>query len=270
MASLVPVSFQSHGNQLWRRLSTYGFAAKENYVPIAGIEFGRVASAMPIGFVELSGQFTPVAILSLTPKVNLFVGPDGRWLGSYVPMLFQTYPFRLLRKDGTDQFSLWVDAEAQNLADVATSTELFYESEGTLAPATKAMLDRLGQLEQNRLQTAVAVAALSAEGVLCPWEIKLTGDGRNTMVQGIHRIDEVALNKLGNDAFLRLRACNGLSIAYAQLLSMGQFGVLSQLNQLRTRLGSAAAVAPPPAYAPQPGSPDSGFAMVDPESLRFD
>lgn len=269
MANLVPVSFQAHGDQIWRRLETYAFAAKENYVPIGGSEFGRVANSMPIGFIELAGQFTPVAILSLTPKTNLFVGPDGRWLGPYVPMLFRTYPFRLLRTAGTDQFSLWVDADAQNVTDVAASTELFYESEGKLAPATRTMFDALVEFEKNRLQTALSMTALSSEGVLCPWEIKLKGDGKDTMVRGLHRIDEVALNKLTNEAFLRLRAVNGLSIAYAQLLSMGQFGVLSQLNQIRGRLGAAAAAAPP-AFSQQPASSGSGFAMVDPESLRFD
>lgn len=269
MANLVPVSFQSHGNQLWRRLETYAFAAQENYVPIGGSEFGRVANVMPIGFVELSGQLMPVAILSLTPKVNLFVGPDGRWLGGYVPVLFQTYPFRLLRREGTDHFSLWVDGDAQDVSDVATSTELFYESEGRLGAATKAVFETLTRFEQNRLQTALAMTALSTEGVLCPWEIKLKGDGSETMVKGLFRVDEVAINKLSNEAFLRLRNANGLSIAYAQLLSMGQLSVLVQLNQLRLRLSSVAA-APPSAYDQRPSAPEFSFAMVDPETLRFD
>jgi hypothetical protein len=267
MVNLVPVSRSTHANQVWRRLRTFGFAAKDHYVPIAGTEFGRVVSAMPIGFVDLAGQLAPVAILSLEPGTNAFVGSDGRWLAPYVPFLFLTYPFRLLRQPGTDQFSLWVDSDADQLPDAAHSTELFYDAEGNLAPATKAVLDLLAKFEQNRLLTIAAVATLAQEGVLCPWEFKLSDGGKERVLRGLQRVDEVALNRLQDDAFLRLRKSQALSMAYAQLLSMGQLNVLSQLQRLRGQMGAPGAPMAPSAPDARPGE---GFTMLDPDSLRFD
>lgn len=267
MVNLVPVSRSTHANQVWRRLRTFGFAAKDHYVPIAGMEFGRVVSAMPIAFVDVAGQLAPVAILSPEPGTNAFVTSDGRWLAPYVPFLFLTYPFRLLRQPGTDQFSLCVDSDADRLADAAHSTELFYDAEGNLAPATKAALDLLTKFEQNRLQTIAAVETLVQEGVLCPWEFKLSDGGKERVVRGLQRVDEVALNRLDDEAFLRLRKSQALPMAYAQLLSMGQLTVFSHLQRLR---GQMAVPAAPVSQSAPDARPGEGFTMLDPDSLRFD
>jgi len=267
MVNLVPVSRSTHATQVWRRLRTFSFAAKDHYVPIAGLEFGRVVPTMPIAFVDVAGQLAPVAILSPEPGTNAFVGPDGRWLTPYVPFLFLTYPFRLLRQPGTDQFALWVDSDADRLPDAAHSTELFYDAEGNLAPATKAAFDLLARFEQNRLLTIAAVATMAQEGILCPWEFKLSDGGKERVVQGLQRVDEVALNKLDDDAFLRLRKSQALPMAYAQLLSMGQLTVFSQLQRLRGQVTVPAAPVPQAAPDARPGE---GFTMLDPDSLRFD
>ena len=268
MTKMVPVSRESHAGQIWRRLSTYLFTATEHYVPISGAEFGRVVSSMPIAFVELSGLYIPVALLSLTPKENLFVAPDGRWLGGYVPMMFRFYPFRLLRRPGTDQFSLWVDDDAQALPDTAASTELFYDAEGNLSPATKAVFDALAQFEQGRMGTMVAMAALLAEKVICPWSLKIKDGDQERDVTGLYRVDEVALNELDDDAFLRLRKAHAMPIAYAQLLSMGQAVNFGHLQQLRARFGQS--TRPPSAPLPAAHGSSKSFTMVDPDSLRFD
>ncbi len=267
MVNMVPVSRSTHANQVWRRLRTFSFAAKDHYVPITGLEFGRVVPTMPIALVEVSGQLAPVAVLSPQPGTNAFVASDGRWLAPYVPFLFLTYPFRLLRQGETDQFSLWVDTDADQLADAAHATELFYDVEGNLAPATKAAFELLAKFEQNRILTVAAVASLAQEGVLCPWEFKLSDGGKERIVQGLQRVDEVALNKLGDDGFLRLRRSQALPMAYAQLLSMGQLTVFSHLQRLRSQ--TAAPAAPVPQSAPDT-RPGEGFTMLDPDSLRFD
>jgi hypothetical protein len=267
MTKLVPVSRDTHAGQIWRRLSTFRFAAEEAYVPISGAEFGRVVSSMPIAFVELSGEYVPVAVLSFTPKENLFVASDGRWLGGYIPLMFRFYPFRLLRRPGTDQFTLWVDYDAESLSDTAASTELFYDAEGQLAPGLKAVFDGLAQFEQNRIATLAAVAALAAEKAICPWSLKIKDGDQERDITGLHRVDEVALNALSDDAFLRLRKANVMPIAYAQLLSMGQAANFGQLQQLRARFGQVARPAPAPAAAAPSGE---SFVMVDPDSLRFD
>ena len=60
-------------------------------------EVGQVGSWMPIAFIEQAGRFVPMAMMCPMPEHNLFVGPDGQWLGGYVPASLRSYPFRLVR-----------------------------------------------------------------------------------------------------------------------------------------------------------------------------
>src|SRR4051812_2167131 len=98
------VSLERFGAKRWRGPQDYKFAAKEAVVSIVGAEFRRAALAMPIAFMQSSGRYVPVAVLSLTSGHNMFVGAKGEWLGLYVPALLRGYPFRLLpNQDGSDR-----------------------------------------------------------------------------------------------------------------------------------------------------------------------
>jgi hypothetical protein len=168
-----------------------------------------------------------------------------------------------LRAPQSDQYSLFVDEEAQSLPDAALSTELFYDADGDLSAATKGVMDALTQFEQHRLMTVAAVAALAAEGVICPWPLKIRDGDQERAVGGLHRVDEVALGKLSDEAFLRLRKAGALVVAYAQLMSMGHLAMFSQLQELQQRAGR-------PAGSTPQAAPTSDFVMIEPESLRFD
>jgi hypothetical protein len=63
---------------------------------------------------------------------------------------------------------------------------------------------------------------------------------QSVSVNGLYRIDEAALNALGNKAFLALRRSGALPVAYAQLLSMNQMGVLQRLLQIQAKLRAPA------------------------------
>ena len=63
--------------------------------------------------------------------------------------------------------------------------------------------------------------------------------------------------RFSDEAFLNFRKAAALPIAYTQMLSMAQLGLLEQLARLRTQ----AAAAPTPA-APSPPASDSGSDPV--------
>ena len=73
---------------------------------------------MPIAFVEQAGRFVPMAVMGLTPEHNLFVGPEGQWLGGYLPAAMRSYPFRLLRSEGSEQMTLCVDEDSGLVVDL--------------------------------------------------------------------------------------------------------------------------------------------------------
>lgn len=237
MPSYVTVSRERHAGKAWQRPSGYSFAAAEAVLPLVAAELPKAALAMPVAFIEQDGGFRLVAVLSLQPGQSLYVAPDGRWLGGYIPAALRGYPFALLRPDAAAPAILCMDEASGLVAEAGTpGAEPFFGEDGAPAPALQQVLDFLGQVEANRAATERAVAALAAAGAIMPWPLEVETPGGRQAVAGLHRVDEARLNALDDAGFLALRKAGALAIAYAQLLSMGQLGVFKMFAELRMRL----------------------------------
>src|SRR5262245_19044159 len=112
MTKVVAVSRDTHGQKVWQRPTNYLFAAKEALAYIVLAEVVHVGSWMPITFVQQAGRYAPMAMMCPMPGHNLFVAPDGKWLGGYVPASVRGYPFRLIRPEGSEQMTLCVDEDS--------------------------------------------------------------------------------------------------------------------------------------------------------------
>lgn len=261
MAQYVPLTPQRHGSKALGRISGFSFAASVNLVAIAGVEFGSAASSMPIAFVEESKTYKPVALLSFVGGRNLFVAPNGQWLGRYIPASFRYYPLRLLRRDPTsEEYILCLDEECPAIVDAGGDAQPLFSPDGDVAPWVKAATEAMQVFERSRRHTARAVDALASAGAICPWPIKVKVlDGEHT-VPDLHRIDEMALGRLSDAAFLTLRNASALPLAYAQLLSLTQLEVLQRLAGMQTELARS-----PSSPAGTPG----GAFLTNDESLHF-
>jgi hypothetical protein len=255
MPQFAAVSRERHANKKWLRYSNHAFAAREMIAPIVGAELARAAVAMPCAFLQQSGRFTLVAVLSIIAGRNMFVGSDGRWLGLYVPAVFRLYPFRVLPTEKADSVVLCVDEQSNLVVDGATTGDEFFDAQGNPAPVLKPVFDAAMAVERNRKSTEIAVEALAKAGVIRPWEIKVKSNEGERPITGLHRVDEAALHALPDEAFLNLRKAAALPIAYTQMLSMGQLGLLQHLARLRTQ-----------AAAPTP-SPSSQLLSALPDTL---
>jgi hypothetical protein len=262
MPRFAVVSRERHGGKKWQRFNGYAFAAADALVPIAGVELSRAAPSIPCAFLQQSGRYTLVAVLSPVPGRNMFVGAGGRWLGSYVPAWFRLYPFRMLPEQGTDTLMLSVDEESGLVVERNAAGEEFFDGEGNLSPALKPVFEALMVVERSRTVTDLAVAALAEAGVIRPWQIKLKTDQGEQSISGLHHIDEAALGGLPGDAFLQLRATSALPIAYAQMLSAGQLGIFERLAKLHNQ------PAPPPVAA-LPETIDSLLEGLGDDITRF-
>jgi hypothetical protein len=261
MPSYVVVSREQHANKAWRRFENYQFAATEMVLPLIVAELPKAAVAMPVGFVEQGGAFGLVALLSTQPGRNLFVAPDGRWLGRYIPAAIRGYPFALGRPEGAQHVVLCVDDTHVTEAG-APDAETFFDAEGVPAPILKSTLEFLSQMDANRTLTQRTVAALVSAGVVVPWAFDVdTPDGRRS-VTGLHRVDEARLNALDDVAFLGLRKSGALALAYAQLLSMGLLGIFQTLAQLHAQIAQA--------QAPQQHAFEQSFDAPRLDEVRFD
>lgn len=236
MTKFVPLNLNDHAGKKWVRNENYGFAARDAVVPLVANELSAAASEFPIGFVRDGSTLTLAALLSFKPNENLFVGPDGKWLGTHVPLALRSNPFRLLRRSNQPGMVLCVDQDSDCIGTDAKGETLF-DASGSPTQPVKEVLQFLERFESLRKITDSAVAALSEAAVIVPWSISVVGPNQPQMsVDGAYRIDEAALNQLDDEAFLKLRKARALPIAFVQLFSMQQTKKLGQMAQLQDRL----------------------------------
>lgn len=153
MTKLVVVSKTTHGQKVWRKPSGYQFAAQDPVAPIVLAEAVHVGALMPLVFIEQGGRYVLMAMMSPIPKQNLFVGPEGQWLGGYVPAPLRSYPFRLVRPEGSEQMALCIDEDSGLIADADEKGENFFTADGKPAPAVAQLMEFLRQIEANRMAT---------------------------------------------------------------------------------------------------------------------
>jgi hypothetical protein len=236
MAKFVPVSREKHASKAWRRPNGYSYAAMDAVAPIGGSEFSLAAPAMPIAFVKQEGRYVPVAVMGLKAGVNVFIGPAGQWLGNYIPAVLRTYPFCLVNNPGAEQATLCVDEESSLIVDPDQNTEKFFENDGSPSAASKVILEFLRRTAHDRALADLATASLVEAGVIQPWPLTVPIGNQQIRVEGLHRVDEAALNALGDEAFCKLRKGSALVAAYGQMLSTGQVSVLARLTGIQQRM----------------------------------
>lgn len=237
MTKIVPVSRERHADLRWQRYSSYNFVATTTVVPLAAAELTLAVSALPLAFIQRNGRWRLAAMLGLLPGKNLFVTANGGWNGSYVPAAFRAHPFVIgTSANGTP--ILCVD-EDTGLVKEGCDGETFFDDAGALSPAISQVLTFLQTTNQSEEALIQACEPLVHAGVVEPWPIVCEGEQGPQQVNDLYRIHEAALNDLDNTAFLSLRRCGSLAVAYAQLLSMNNLTKLGQLAQARAEADAA-------------------------------
>ncbi|MBB1074805.1 SapC family protein [Rhodoferax sp. 4810] len=229
-----PVSFDRHANKLWRRFTSYHFAQSSAVLPLVAAELAKSVMAFPIAFIQdEAGAYTPVAVLGFNAGQNLFIAPDGRWLGRYIPAVLRGHPFRLASL-GNDKLALCVDDNSELVQEV--DGEPFFTADGQIAPSVAQLMEFLRQLEHNRQLTITAMATLANHQLLQPWPIKIDqGAAGERQLTGLYRVDEAAFNNAPLEVLTAVRAAGGLPIVYCQLLSMQHLSMLGEMAAAQAR-----------------------------------
>lgn len=228
MSQLIALSRERHGAKRWQRFSSFSFAAQKHLVPLVAAEIPRAFVAMPVVFWRHEERFHLAGMLSPLPGRNFFVDAQGAWIGDYVPAAFRAYPFRMLKsREDQKRMVLCVDEDSGLISD--TKGEPLFDDIGQLNPSVIEVVQFLKKVEENRLVTEQAVDALAEAGIIVHWSLRVQIGGRENTIPGIYKIDEHQLNRLDDETFLKLRACQALPIAYAQLLSAGNIALFKKL-----------------------------------------
>lgn len=257
------VSREDFAASKWLRRPGHHFAAASPTAPVAAAEFAECVRAFPLGFMAQEGGTALVALFGLLPGQNLFVAPDGRWLGRYVPAVLRGYPFRLARTDaGT--LALCIDEDSGLVRDLAVGEEgvPFFGDDGKPHPETQKMADFLTLTHRGIEHTGRAASLLAEMELLEPWPLKASDGEVEKTVTGVSRVDEKKLNALSGDDLARLRDGGALALAYGQLLSMGNLSTLSTLAQLRDHYAKA--------QASRMAIPEGSFLAEEDDSLKID
>ncbi|MBK5937902.1 SapC family protein [Halochromatium roseum] len=258
MTNLQPVTLSRHRDWRWRRYSDYQFAQADALAPLVAQELPKAAISLPIAFTAQDGRYFPVAVLSLQPGNNLFVGPDGRWLGGYVPAVYRSYPFALANAEEGQQL-LCVDEGSGLVLEQPEpgEGEPFFDAYEQPAEPVRTVLEFLRQVATNRMQTNAICERLAASELIQPWPLKLQSADGERPVEGLYRVDEARLNQLPSDAFEALRQAGALPLVYSQLLSMQQIALLGRLAEAHSR-------------SQQRATQNANELFGEPDTLSFD
>lgn len=236
MTDIRAITFSDFGDKAWKPFDDYRFVATSQVTAVAAGELQNVVGSMALAV--LPGERPAfVVLLGLRQGINLFVRPDGRWRGPYVPAALRAHPFRLVNIEG-GHVALGYDVDSGLLVN-AGQGEPFFTADGKPAERVQQTLQFLMSVHQGHEAAARAAERLQAHGVLEPWTIKV-GEGEGAWnVGGLLRVNETRLNGLSAEALVDLRDSGALGFAYAQLLSVVNVRFLEKLDAVHAQEAEA-------------------------------
>lgn len=208
--------------KLPREQADFGFVSGAVTVALAASELPAACSEYPCVMARQSdGSLSLLAVTGLQAGHNLFVGPDKRWLGQYLPATLATWPFRLVR-EGADEGRFLVAVDPQALS--ASQGDPLFGADGQESPWLLERLQQLTQTDAALHETGRLLAALDEAGVLAERSLQaVLPDGRDLELNGFMAVDELRLQALPEATVHALHVQGALSLAYLHLLSLRRF-----------------------------------------------
>lgn len=228
MANYIPISMEQHKNTGWTPFTDYTHAVADVLAPLMITELSRAQQSLPIAFTRVSDKVLPAAVLGIAQGKSLFVAPNGRWAGGYVPAHLRSYPFRLAHTEEGKQ-ALYFNEDSGLMDNEGTR---FFDNNGKLSDTLKQILQFLQSIEASRKPTERACKAIDEARLLVPWEIQINLGDELKAMHGLLRVDEQALLALTADQLKSLADAGALPTIYAQLMSMQNINILQTLIQL--------------------------------------
>ncbi|MBV5292215.1 MAG: SapC family protein [Curvibacter lanceolatus] len=235
MQVLKAVTADAFAGKSWKHPGNYLYAAGLNIIPVVAAELSKAVAHLPLAFVEFGGRWQLMAVTSLIPNTNLLVGPQGQWLGQYIPASMRGYPFALARPQGTDHLVMCTTEEGDHIVEAGQGAP-FFDASGQPSAETQRAMNFLVEYDSSKVQTWRAIDALVAAKLLVPWELTSSHNGVVTPVEGLYRLDDVRFGALPPKTLASLHAEGAAMVAYAQYFSREQFGRLQAAEREQARL----------------------------------
>jgi len=222
---LVAVNYEQHAALRMADKPDYSFAAQADALPLLVSELSAALRHYPLAFLETGPGSAPllVAITGLANGHNLFIDDQGQWLSSaYVPAYVRRYPWFAVQVPSQSDPLLAMDDTATQLS-LEQGTPLFDEQGQPSARLQQVMAFEREYITAAQRTQAMALALRQAQ-VLEPGQFTLTAQGGEPrQLNGLLVVSEARLQQLPPEALATLHSADAMGLAYAQLLSMGNF-----------------------------------------------
>ncbi len=228
--TLVPFSrTEHHGLTLPNDQASYTFASPTDIIPLLVSEVVHAVRHFPIVFIKnrSSEAVTLVALVGKGDGQNQFVDAKGQWRpGVYIPAWVRRYPFALM-SDSKGDGLLAVDLEAP-IFEHKTDVQPLVDSDGKPTELLQKVMEfqkeflAMSQLTEQVTKALVQAEVLEDAGL----SIRQPDSDKPVKVQGFMVVNEVKLKALQAEQLEKLHRADALGLAYAQLLSMGNFSQL--------------------------------------------
>lgn len=212
-----------------RPRSDLGFTRNLHAVPVNAIEMVDAAGHYPLVFSP-DATATPVAVLGLVEKENLFVDGQGAWQDhAYIPAYIRRYPFLLATLNNTDQMALCVD-QTPGVCDALPGAERFFDESGAPTALTRGALEFCQSFHAATLATREFSMALAASGILVPRSAEIPlPNGTSLRFSGFRVIDPEKWAALPDATVLDWRHKGWLAPLHAALFSATKWDDLARL-----------------------------------------
>lgn len=232
MSSPVLMQNDKHANLKATQSGDYTRYKERHLIPIVAQDFFNLASEFPLVFVKNgdSGDFIPVAVMSLREGQNLYCSTD-QWQAQVVPLSFNNAPFSIARTDPEgDQFAVLIDEDSPMLSE--TEGEPLFKEGGEKTDYLEQRIDSIVYVSQQVQQTQTICKLLVEKSLLTTNQVQLQHrpDGRTYNIDGIYTVNETVLNELTDAEFIELRGKGLISIIYAHLSSLQQLRRISKMQ----------------------------------------
>ncbi len=200
-------------------------------------EFRQVQACYPMVIFEnpQDGQFHPVALFGFGRGENLFLRNEI-WQADYIPATIQRAPFVVgFQEDPNDPL-----AETKRVVTIDIDHPRVSQSMGELVFTPNGgftdYLDRITQMLESiyigTTQNQTFIAALKRFELLRPLNLSFElKSGEVVSLEGVHIIDDEALQRLSAESLAELNAAGHLLLAYMMVASQSQFTSLINLKQ---------------------------------------
>ena len=227
---------EQHGDlALKPATSPFGFAAKARAIPVT---LGEIPAAMkdyPLIFLS-NEQPQVLAVTGLYDDVNLFVDEKGVWEENcYIHAYVRRYPFGLATENNGERMAIVIDRAFEGLSP-SGDVKLFDKGEPT--PQTQQAVEFCKNYERDRQMTDQFAKAIAEAELIQSQTAQYTPTGAQEPVSFAQYfgIDEKRMNDLDKDKVVDFHNRGLLPLAYAMLMSMGNWRVLLQRRAKRFNL----------------------------------